>query len=56
MIMICVSLSSQPIYVASGNSLRFKRAARHKDLFYLDEKDVEFREVNDMSFLEVRTV
>lgn len=35
----------EPIYVASGNSLRFKRAARHKDLFYLDEKDVEFREV-----------
>ncbi|KAL7591427.1 hypothetical protein Lser_V15G35592 [Lactuca serriola] len=35
----------EPIYVASGNSLRFKRAARHKDLFYLDDKDVEFREV-----------
>lgn len=35
----------EPIYVASGKSLRFKRAARHKDLFYLDDKDVEFREV-----------
>ncbi|KVI10397.1 Armadillo-like helical [Cynara cardunculus var. scolymus] len=35
----------EPIYVASGDSLRFKRAARHKDLFYVEDKDVEFREV-----------
>lgn len=32
----------EPIYVASGDSLRFKR---HKDLFYVEDKDVEFREV-----------
>ncbi|KAL4554145.1 hypothetical protein LXL04_037299 [Taraxacum kok-saghyz] len=37
----------EPIYVASGDSLRFKRAAMHKDLFYLEDKDVEFREVID---------
>ncbi|KAK6934515.1 TATA box binding protein associated factor (TAF), histone-like fold domain [Dillenia turbinata] len=36
----------EPIYgVVSGESLRFKRAAGHKDLYYIDEKDVEFREV-----------
>lgn len=35
----------EPIYVASGNSLRFKRVGRHKDLFYVDDKDVDFREV-----------
>ncbi|KAI7739971.1 hypothetical protein M8C21_001028 [Ambrosia artemisiifolia] len=35
----------EPIYVASGNSLRFKRATRTKDLFYVDHKDVEFRQV-----------
>lgn len=36
----------QPIYgFASGDPLRFKRAAGHKDLFYIEEKDVEFKEV-----------
>ncbi|XP_022013152.1 transcription initiation factor TFIID subunit 6 isoform X1 [Helianthus annuus] len=36
----------QPIYVAaSGNSLRFKRATRSRDLFYVEDKDLEFREV-----------
>ncbi|KAK9070643.1 hypothetical protein SSX86_011045 [Deinandra increscens subsp. villosa] len=35
----------EPIYVASGNSLRFKRAIRSKDLFYVEDKDVEFKEV-----------
>lgn len=29
----------------SGDPLRFKRAAGHKDLFYIDEKDVEFKDV-----------
>ncbi|XP_024023687.1 transcription initiation factor TFIID subunit 6 [Morus notabilis] len=36
----------EPIYgFASGDSLRFKRAAGHKDLFYIDDKDVEFKDV-----------
>ncbi|XP_076957413.1 transcription initiation factor TFIID subunit 6-like [Bidens hawaiensis] len=37
----------QPLYVASGNnsSSRFKRAPRSKDLFYVEDKEVEFREV-----------
>lgn len=35
----------EPIYVASGNSLQFKRVGKHKDLFYVDDKDVDFREV-----------
>ncbi|PWA80065.1 TBP-ASSOCIATED FACTOR 6B [Artemisia annua] len=34
-----------PIYVATGNSLRFRTAGRHKDLFYIEDKDVEFKEV-----------
>lgn len=35
-----------PIYgFASGDPLRFKRAAGHKDLFYIDDKDVEFKDV-----------
>ncbi|KAF5730515.1 transcription initiation factor TFIID subunit 6 isoform X1 [Tripterygium wilfordii] len=36
----------EPIYgFASGDNLRFKRAAGHKDLFYVDDKDVEFTDV-----------
>uniref|UniRef100_A0A5B7CC85 Putative transcription initiation factor TFIID subunit 6 n=1 Tax=Davidia involucrata TaxID=16924 RepID=A0A5B7CC85_DAVIN len=36
----------EPIYgFASGDPLRFKRAAGHKDLFYIDDKDVEFKDV-----------
>ncbi|KAG8365119.1 hypothetical protein BUALT_Bualt18G0071200 [Buddleja alternifolia] len=36
----------EPIYgFASGDPLRFKRAAGHKDLFYIEEKDVDFKEV-----------
>ncbi|KAL5975521.1 Transcription initiation factor TFIID subunit 6 [Asimina triloba] len=35
-----------PIYgFASGDPLRFKRAVDHKDLFYIDDKDVEFRDL-----------
>ncbi|KAL6196247.1 hypothetical protein ACLB2K_031862 [Fragaria x ananassa] len=35
-----------PIYgFASGDPLRFKRAAGHRDLFYIDDKDVEFKDV-----------
>jgi transcription initiation factor TFIID subunit 6 len=36
----------QPIYgFATGDPLRFKRAARHKDLFYVNDKDLEFKDV-----------
>ncbi|KAA8527021.1 hypothetical protein F0562_008750 [Nyssa sinensis] len=36
----------EPIYgFASGDPLRFKRAAGHKDLFYIDDKDVEFKDL-----------
>ncbi|KAL6570821.1 Transcription initiation factor TFIID subunit 6 [Orobanche gracilis] len=36
----------EPIYgFASGDPMRFRRAAGHKDLFYIEEKDVEFKEV-----------
>lgn len=36
----------EPIYgFASGDPLRFKKAAGHKDLYYVDNKDIEFREV-----------
>lgn len=38
----------EPVYgFASGDPLRFKRAAGHKDLFYIEDKDVEFKEVID---------
>ncbi|KAK9089797.1 hypothetical protein Scep_028879 [Stephania cephalantha] len=36
----------EPIYgFTSGDPLRFKRAVGHKDLFYIDDKDVEFKDV-----------
>ncbi|KAJ4826021.1 hypothetical protein Tsubulata_023013 [Turnera subulata] len=36
----------EPIYgFASGDPLRFKRAAGHKDLYYIDGRDVELKEV-----------
>ncbi|KAK9269752.1 hypothetical protein L1049_001530 [Liquidambar formosana] len=36
----------EPIYgFGSGDPLRFKRAVGHKDLFYIDDKDVEFKDV-----------
>lgn len=36
----------EPLYgFASQDKSRFKRAAGHKDLFYIDEKDVEFKQV-----------
>lgn len=45
---LTIMLNIQPIYgFASGDPLRFKRAAGHKDLFYIEEKDVEFKEVRD---------
>ncbi|CAL5326914.1 unnamed protein product [Camellia sinensis] len=30
---------------ASGNPLRFRRTAGHKDLFYIDDKDLDFKDV-----------
>ncbi|CAM8949763.1 unnamed protein product [Rhodiola kirilowii] len=36
----------EPIYgFASGDPLRFKRAIGHKDLFYIDDKEVDFKDV-----------
>ncbi|KAL7601157.1 hypothetical protein Lser_V15G24934 [Lactuca serriola] len=36
----------EPIYgFTSGDPLRFKRALGHKDLFYIDDKDVDFKDV-----------
>uniref|UniRef100_A0A7N0TUB3 TATA box binding protein associated factor (TAF) histone-like fold domain-containing protein n=1 Tax=Kalanchoe fedtschenkoi TaxID=63787 RepID=A0A7N0TUB3_KALFE len=36
----------EPLYgFASGDPLRFKRAIGHKDLFYIDDKEVDFQEV-----------
>ncbi|KAK4363909.1 hypothetical protein RND71_015267 [Anisodus tanguticus] len=36
----------EPIYgFASGDPLSFRRAAGHKDLFYIEDKDVEFKDV-----------
>lgn len=38
----------EPMYgFASGDPLRFKRAVGHKNLFYIDDKDVEFKNVID---------
>lgn len=36
----------EPIYgFASGDPLRFKRAVGHKDLYYIDDKDIDFKDV-----------
>lgn len=36
----------QPMYgFSSGGLLRFRRAIGHRDLFYLEDKDLEFKEV-----------
>ncbi|GAU17813.1 hypothetical protein TSUD_172020 [Trifolium subterraneum] len=40
----------EPIYgFASGGPLRFKRAVGHKDLFYIDDKDVDLKDVIEAS-------
>ncbi|KAG0465932.1 hypothetical protein HPP92_020096 [Vanilla planifolia] len=37
----------EPIYgFATGDQLRFKRAVGHKDLFYIDDKDVDFKDLH----------
>ncbi|KAM3405785.1 hypothetical protein ACQJBY_000042 [Aegilops geniculata] len=36
----------EPVYgFASGDPLRFKRAVGHKDLFYIDDREVDFKEI-----------
>ncbi|KAL5798014.1 hypothetical protein ACOSQ2_002834 [Xanthoceras sorbifolium] len=36
----------EPLYgFASGGPLRFRRAIGHRDLFYMDDKDVDFKDV-----------
>lgn len=36
----------QPIYgFTSNDAPRFKRAAGHKDLFYIDDNDVDIKDV-----------
>ncbi|XP_020682335.1 transcription initiation factor TFIID subunit 6 isoform X1 [Dendrobium catenatum] len=36
----------EPLYgFATGDPLRFKRAVGHKDLFYIDDKDLDFKDV-----------
>ncbi|CAK7349063.1 unnamed protein product [Dovyalis caffra] len=36
----------EPIYgFASGSALQFKRAIGHRDLFYVDDKDIDFKDV-----------
>ena len=41
----------QPVYgFASGDPLRFKRAVGHTDLFYIDDKDLDFKDVSCFYF------
>ncbi|OAY68746.1 transcription initiation factor TFIID subunit 6-like [Ananas comosus] len=36
----------EPVYgFASGDPLRFKRAVGHKDLYYIDDREVDFKEI-----------
>ena len=42
----------QPVYgFASGGPLRFKRAVGHRDLFYIDDKDVDLKDVSNYCIL-----
>lgn len=51
-IYLCFIISKQPIYgVTSGVPLRFKRAIGHRDLFYIDDKDVDFKDVRITDYL-----
>ncbi|KAI5067137.1 hypothetical protein GOP47_0017665 [Adiantum capillus-veneris] len=44
----------EPLYgFASGGPLRFKRAIGHPDLFYIDDGDVEFKEVMEVPLPKV---
>ncbi|XP_004500117.1 transcription initiation factor TFIID subunit 6-like isoform X2 [Cicer arietinum] len=44
----------EPLYgFASNDPLRFKRAAGHKDLFYIDDKDVDIKDVVEAALPKV---
>ena len=44
----CVLFLFQPLYgFTTGGPRQFKKAAGHKDLFYVDDKDVEFKDVRN---------
>lgn len=39
----------EPIYgFASGGALQFKRAIGHRELFYVDDKDIDFKDVRNL--------
>lgn len=47
----------QPLYgFASGDPLRFRRAIGHSDLFYVEDRDLEFKEVLLFCFLYLMVV
>ena len=49
LVWFCLLLFPQPIYgFASGDPLRFRRALGHRDLFYVDDKDVDFKDVSSL--------
>lgn len=49
LLLLLVVMVLQPVYgFASGDPLRFKRAAGHKDLYYIDDADVEFKDVRKL--------
>jgi transcription initiation factor TFIID subunit 6 len=45
--MITLDLWLQPLYgFSSSDPLRFRRALGHSDLFYVDDKELDFSEVS----------
>ena len=47
-------MAFQPVYgFASGDPLRFKRAVGRKDLFYIDDKEVDLKDVSVILILLV---
>ncbi|XP_065859988.1 uncharacterized protein [Euphorbia lathyris] len=46
---LCRRLLNLVYGLASGDPLRFKRVAGHKDLYYIDDKDALFKDVIDSS-------
>lgn len=46
----------QPVYgFASRDHLKFRRAVGHKDLFYFDDKDVDFKDVSNSQSYTLHT-
>jgi hypothetical protein len=42
-LLLCIF--THPVYgFASGDPLRFKRAVGQKDLFYIDDREIDFKE------------